>query len=416
MSATDPTRKETSVTVATPEPVNLPIVTGGNAAGLAVLGDWLTAANDARSLAQQLVHSFFVPMAYKPQGQNGTEVAVANATGAILLGQSLGLDPLTSLQQIYVVHGRPGMYSKMKVALAQREGHRIWEEEYSPERSTWAGQRKGSEDVVRITLTIEDAKRAGWTSNAAYAKTPADMLAARCSSRVVDRIAADALFGLRSIEDLDDEPEPAVTVARVDAKAILASAPAPVVVNTADRIEVAERFTPTTSPAAASPTERAPQQKEVAAEVGPAATSPDPATSVETLWKRINAWFSGSGLRDVNGPGQKEARLRVINALVADEGRVITRGSELTEDEARIVLDTLAANGIQVVADVLHGTNITLAARPVDASSEVANPDRVAAEGAYQGQADAQAEAEQQDDEPDLKPAADDPWRGQGGE
>ena len=253
----------------------LPVPIESHARGLGALSDWLAAADSASQLARQLVHSFFVPQAYKPSGPNGVEVAVANATGAILLGQSLGLDPLTSLQQIYVVHGRPGMYSRMKVALAQRDGHRIWEEEYGPERSTWAGQRKGSEDVVRITITIEDAKRAGWTSNAAYSKTPADMLAARCSARVVDRIAADALFGIRSIEDLDDEPAPTVT-ARVDAAAILSlpapvATPAPVAKAPSSPVENQDTAKPRRTRKAAAPAE-APAPVEATAQAEPPAT------------------------------------------------------------------------------------------------------------------------------------------------
>lgn len=393
------------MTVATSSP-NLPVPVSGDAQGLTVLHDWVAAADDAAALARQLVQSFFVPMAYKPQGPNGTEVAVANATGAILLGQSLGLDPLTSLQQIYVVHGRPGMYSKMKVALAQREGHRIWEEEYTPERSTWAGQRKGSDDVVRITLTIEDAKRAGWTSNAAYAKTPADMLSARASARVVDRIAADALFGLRSIEDLDDEPEPAPTVTRVSVDDITAAAPQAITVSVSGKVASGEdlaealrrsvtRETPTASPAAASPAARAPQEPEVAAEVGPAATSTDVPMCTDAQYRRINAWFKASGIDHVNGEGQAAARTRVVNMLVADPPTrpLIAKWSEMTEAEAKLVIDTLDANGFAIVAEAFEPAE----QQPAEASSDVANH-------------------EQADAEPDLEPDADDPWRGQGGE
>ena len=141
-------------------------------AGPHTLSEWVEAASNAQALARQLITSFFVPATYKPQNRDGAEQALANATGAILLGQALGLDPLTALQQVYVVHGRPGLYSKMKVAIAQREGHRIWEEESSPTSVTWCGQRRGTEDVVRVTITMADAERAGWTSNPAYKKTP----------------------------------------------------------------------------------------------------------------------------------------------------------------------------------------------------------------------------------------------------
>ena len=171
------------MTIAHPEPAALPVVTSADYPGLHGLDQWLVAADNASQLAARLVDSFFVPQAYKPQSRDGRDQAIANATGAILLGQSLGLDPLTALQQIYVVHGRPGMYAKMKVALAQARGHRVWDEEYTAESVTVCGQRAGSSDVVRITITMADAERAGWAQqNANYKKTPADMLWARAAS------------------------------------------------------------------------------------------------------------------------------------------------------------------------------------------------------------------------------------------
>ena len=381
-----------TMTVSTTTPPNLPVPISGDAAGLSILGDWLTAAESASALARQLVHSFFVPQAYKPSGPNGVEVAVANATGAILLGQSLGLDPLTSLQQIYVVHGRPGMYSKMKVALAQRAGHRIWEEEYTPERSTWAGQRAGSEDVVRITLTIEDAKRAGWTSNAAYSKTPADMLAARCQSRVVDRIAADALFGLRSIEDLDDEPAPVAVAAKVTAAEILAKpAPTPAAAPSAVRQE------PTPAAAAVVPP--------LPGEGGPSDEGPkQEAPLTAKQWREINDLFVTHG---VTGPGQSVRRLAVLDMLFGDleAGRLITKGTDLTEAEGRTAIDWLRANGPAIIAEALGGT---------PAATEAA------VEQILDGAADArdaaarQAEAEATYPEALPDPAdGGDPWAGQ---
>ena len=349
---------------------NLPVVTGGSLPGLDLLSDWLTAAGHAETLARQLVRSFFVPAAYKPDTRSpeGLELAVANATGAILLGQSLGLDPLTSLQQIYVVHGRPGMYAKMKVALAQAAGHRITEVEYGPERSTWEGQRAGSSDVVRITLTIDDAKRAGWTSNPAYAKTPADMLAARCSSRVVDRIAADALFGIRSIEDLNDGPEEAPAAVRVTASAI--TAPAAVEAAPSALLAQAAERTPVTS-----------AEHEMPPEVTPAATVPTELSIHEDQWRAINAAFVKLG---VTGPGQSGKRLAVLSYL-AERG--IAKGSDLTANEAAAALDALTAVGAKaLVAEVLTQPEAEQPEQPAEAPAPV--------------------EAEQ-----DLEPPADDPWR-----
>ena len=287
---------------------------------------WLSKAADADQLARGLVRSFFVPAAYKAdRSPDGFEIAVANATGAILLGDSLGIDPLTALQQIHVVHGRPGMYAKFKVALAQAAGHRVWDEVYSAERAVVCGQRKGTDDVVRIEVTIEDARRAKWTENAAYTKTPADMLWARAASRVVDRIAADLLMGIRSIEDIDPDDAASVEVtvaksaARPSAAAALAAA-----AGSEPRETIPADVTPAAPPAS-----------------DPAA---EPAAAIsDSQWRAINARFVELG---VKGEGQAAARLRVIVDMI---GREVTRGGELTADEATLVLDNLTGHVVDRV-------------------------------------------------------------------
>lgn len=320
-----------SVQPITPAPdagaLALPTVTGGGMPGLAVISEWLTAAQTAEQLVTPLITSSFVPDAFKPRvGANATDVerreafetARANATSAVLLGLSLGLDPLTALQQIYVVKGRPGMYAKLKVALAQARGHRVWDEEYSAEKVTVAGQRKGSDDVVRITLTIADAKRASWTDNAAYSKTPADMLWARCASRVVDRIAADVLMGIASIEDLDDLDEPAPAAARVTIGDVRGTVVAPA----AAAVEAA--------PAAPAP---APV---------PAPAEQLPALVDEGTWNAINAAFVRLG---VTGPGVRQRREAAIRSIIDRPADLDPAGASprtwLTQHDGGLVVDTL---------------------------------------------------------------------------
>lgn len=177
------------------------------------LGRWVQAARDAHALVSPLVDTAFVPEAYRPKVDPRASAeakaaaratAVANATAAVLQGITLGLDPLTSLQQIYVVHNRPGMYAKLKVALVQSRGHDIWVEDISDTRCVMAGRRKGSDQIERVTVTMDQARKAGWTSNQAYAKTPQDMLYARAAGRLCDHIAADVLMGIASVEEIQD--------------------------------------------------------------------------------------------------------------------------------------------------------------------------------------------------------------------
>jgi hypothetical protein len=127
-------------------------VLGGASDALTRLGEWVDAARHAHQLVAPLVGTSFVPDSYKPkvdpratpeQREEARQTAIANATAAVLQGITLGLDPMTALQQIYVVHGRPGMYAKIKVALAQSRGHEVWTEDLSDSRAVVAGRRRG---------------------------------------------------------------------------------------------------------------------------------------------------------------------------------------------------------------------------------------------------------------------------------
>jgi hypothetical protein len=182
------------------------------------LGRWVEAASHATQLVAPLVSTPFVPEAYRPkvdprataeQKADARNIAIASATAAVLQGITLGLDPMTALQNIYVVHGRPGMYAKIKVALVQSRGHEVWTDDLSDVRAVVAGRRRGTDTIERVTVTMDQARRAGWTRNDAYGKTPQDMLWARAASRVCDRIASDALMGIASVEEIQDELTPA---------------------------------------------------------------------------------------------------------------------------------------------------------------------------------------------------------------
>lgn len=288
------------------------------------LAQWVEAASAAQTIARTLVNSFFVPQAYKPQVPprapeqdvaQAVEVAVANATGAILLGQSLStpsyeIDPLTALQNIYVIHGRPGMYAKFKLALAQAHGHRILDEEYSNEAVTVAGWRRGArpEDAVRIRLTMEDAERAGWTTNKNYEKTPADMLWSRAVSRVLDRIAADVLFGIASLEELYDiVPGEVVSTSNASTSRV-----------TVEQLQAAAQQ----ASAPAEPT----------LPIEPAAAVP---MTEKSTWTALNTEWTRLG---VKGPGAVERRLTGIRRII---DRHVAGGSELTAIEGDLVLDVL---------------------------------------------------------------------------
>lgn len=164
----------------------------------AALIAWADAAQAAHRLAAPLCRTEFVPQHFR-----GNEAA---ATAAILYGAEVGLSPLQALQGIYVISGRPALYARTMLAVTLGAGHEVRTVESTDARAVVEAQRRGSSHVERVVVTIDQAKRAGWTSNKKYTTEPATMLLARAQSQACRRVAPDALLGLAySAEELQDE-------------------------------------------------------------------------------------------------------------------------------------------------------------------------------------------------------------------
>lgn len=318
-----------------PENGALPIaVYGSPSEALARLAEWVAAADQAHALVARLVDTPFLPDSYRPrmdpratQEQIGRAraQAVANGTAAVLQGISLGLDPLTALQQIYVVHGRPGMYTEIKVALVVSRGHEVWVEDLSDSRAVVCGRRAGSEHQERVVVTMDQARKAGWTSNQAYAKTPQDMLYARAAGRVCDRIAPDVLMGIASIEEIRDtiQATAGTGLRTVQPPRRRAAIPA------AQPVEE-----PPLEDEAAKP-EPGPAMGEAEMEmVGPETARLEPAMITPAQSRKLHAALRDSGRAD------RDAGLVYIAGII---DRQITSTKELSRDEASRVIEALGS-------------------------------------------------------------------------
>lgn len=138
---------------------------------------------------------------------------------AISYGLEVGLTPINALQSIYVVHGRPGMYADAMVALVLASGKAMYFRtvEATDTEATVETLRRGDPEPRRLTITIAQAKKAGWTSNKKYDSEPARMLAARAKSTLCKDCYPDVLRGMASVEELRDEAvssSPAASVAQ----------------------------------------------------------------------------------------------------------------------------------------------------------------------------------------------------------
>lgn len=165
----------------------------------------------AHQLGSALARTAMVPEIYQqfPDGKKENAAAADNATAAILYGAELGLSAVQSLQNIFIVRGKPAVYSRTMVAQVLAAGHQVREVEASPTSVTWTGKRGDTGVEFTSTWTIERAKTAGFLSNKLYSSIPTEMLRAKAQAEVCRTMAPDVLLGMsHSVEDLNLQSEP----------------------------------------------------------------------------------------------------------------------------------------------------------------------------------------------------------------
>ncbi len=260
---------------------------------------WARALGSAHQIASALCTTAFVPrhFAGKPE----------EAAAALMLGDELGLAPVSALRSIFVIGGTPGMYARTMVALVQSRGHDVWTETETATKVVVCGRRAGSDKVERSEWTIDRARRAGYTNNKKYETSPEDMLYARAASTVCRRIAADVLSGIPySVEELELEEKPKATKVQ-----------------------------------------RAPKPQPAEPELEPVAPGgPEMATPAQI--KKIGAAMTSIGLTD------RTVALDYVSDVI---GRKVGSRNELTKSEAVRLIDALESDerGEQMPVDVTEG-------------------------------------------------------------
>jgi hypothetical protein len=249
------------------------------------------AMSAAHQLGSALAGTDMVPADYKGKPDN--------ATAAILFGAELGLTAIQSLQNIFVVRGRPAMYGRTMTALVVARGHHMAEVETTAESVAWTGRRADNGQEFTSTWTIDRAKQAGFLSNEKYTKQPIEMLRAKAQTEVCRALFPDVLLGMsHSIEDLDLEQAP------IKATAERVSSKAKGVAGVSEALGL---------PAATDP---APEPVEVK-------------TATTADLKKLDAALTAAGITD------QEERRTFLSARV---GRELSAAKELTRDEVATIV------------------------------------------------------------------------------
>jgi len=285
---------------------------------------WAGEMQAAGQLASALCQTQFVPDNFK--GKEGDTAA------AIMMGKSLGMDPLNALQNLFVVRGKPGMYARTMHSLILRAGHEVERVEATEQRVTWRARRRGTNTWQSFTWDTARATKAGYVgTNQKYKTDPIGMLSAKALAEACRTVAPDVLTGVAAVtveeiqlgdyedaEIVDDTPAKAVEAPKRTVKRKAApKAPAP------DASEFVDD-----APAVAVDDE--PQQDE----------APQPeqdAPSTRSQWIRL------SNALEAIGVTEKTAKADEMRDWAQGQGldRDITSAADLTSNETEAFISEL---------------------------------------------------------------------------
>jgi hypothetical protein len=133
---------------------------------------------------------------------------------AILHGMEVGLTPLSALQRIAVIGGRPTIWGDGAMALVRASGlaASIEERIEGTGPTDWVGvccvRRKGDAHPVERRFSAEDAKRARlWGKAGPWSDYPQRMLQMRARAFALRDVFADVLGGLYLREEIEGQEE-----------------------------------------------------------------------------------------------------------------------------------------------------------------------------------------------------------------
>lgn len=168
--------------------------------GLQRLRAEVDAMKDAATMARGIAASGFVPDHWIKD--KSPEQAVAGMASAILFGAELGLSAMRSVNELFVVRGKPAMYSRTMAALVRSAGYVLEPVEETADKVVWKAFRDGTWKYSEWTM--DRARQAGYTSNKLYQTEPIAMLRAKCITELCRIAFQDVLLGMDySIEEIN---------------------------------------------------------------------------------------------------------------------------------------------------------------------------------------------------------------------
>lgn len=244
----------------------------------------------------------------------------AGAYAIVQYGYELGLGPMTSLQNINLIQGKPAANGQTMLSLAMSRGITFHVQEENSERCTIKFKRGDME--YTSTFTWEDAQRAGLTGKDNWKKWPTEMLYWRAVAKGVRRIAPEAVMGLYTPEELTHGERTEITV---------------------QQVQNAENGKEAHSAHSQPHTEQQAQHSGQHSEQQPKSQNTgahDPILASMSQLTKLATVMTNLGIED------REAKLNQVNTWLENKGFAqVSSSKELTRDQAMQLIDDLESIG-----------------------------------------------------------------------
>jgi hypothetical protein len=289
------------------------------------LGNFVEEARQVHQIAVALADTAFVPTSMRGKPQE--------ITGAILFGRELGLDPMTALQTINLIQGRPTLTANAMRGLAMAAGVRFRLDESTQTRCVMSAAAPGMERWTTITWTLDQARNLGLLTKDNWKNQPGAMLIARATSQLCRLVAANILIGApystEEVRDLPTEEAPGGKVARDMASPVKPVAQSPKY----DEPELTpDNDVPDFTQPAKEPSKEIGYDTRDDGRTAPEASAPREGKISATTRAAIMAAFNEAGK-------DRTARNEIISKIL---GRELHTVNNLTEAEGQSVLSVLA--------------------------------------------------------------------------
>lgn len=166
----------------------------------------IQAFEDAQRMVKPLASSQFIPENFRGR--------IDDCLIALEMAHRMGVSPMTVLQNTYIVHGKPGIYSQFLISLVNRSGYFASQIKYrmTGKKGTdsygciaWVKDKDG-DTLEGPEVTIEMAKAEGWASKpgSKWKTMPEMMLRYRAATFFSRLYAPEITMGMKTQEEIID--------------------------------------------------------------------------------------------------------------------------------------------------------------------------------------------------------------------